>query len=188
MLPARAMLLVTIVQVVASSPLLRREVRSWSRTELLRLRDAITIMTNTSLLDGRSQYGRSFQPLGHISMLHAVAVLDPRGDQGHSNWSPDQPQACFYTFHNALLTMIEKSLRAIDPRLEAIPYWDAQLDSPGGGKYWRTDRSIYTIIGAPTGLPPTYEVLHAARALLIRLRSCAGGGRATPEAEGANVP
>jgi len=139
-------------------PRIRREIRSWTTSELIQLRNAMIIMTNTSRAEGRKLYGADFQPLAHISMLHAVAVLDPRGDQGHSNWSPDQPQACFYSFHNALLAMIENSLRAIDPRIEAIPYWCAMLDSPGG-KYHISNRSIYTIIGASTGDPDrNYEV------------------------------
>ena len=61
---------------------MRREIRSWSHSDLIRLRDAITIMSNTSRAEGRRKFGAAFQPWAHISMLHAVAVLDPRGDQG----------------------------------------------------------------------------------------------------------
>ena len=41
-------------------------------------------------------------------MLHAVAVLDPRLDQGHSNWSPDEPQPAFFSFHMSILAAFEK--------------------------------------------------------------------------------
>eukprot|EP00966_Prymnesium_polylepis_P268212 6196241-Prymnesium_polylepis.1 len=142
----------------ASSPRLRREIRSWTSLDLERLRDALYIMGNTTLTAGRAKYGRSFLTHARISILHAVAVLDPRGDQGHSNWAVDRPQQCFFTFHNALLMAIENSVRGITrvafgSALEGLPYWDASLDAPGGPYHGDSGRSVYTFIGQSTGNP-----------------------------------
>ena len=59
---------------------------------------------------------------------HAVAVDDPRGDQGH--FSP-----CFMNFHRAFLLELEQSLLAISPAMGALPYWDITADNPDG-KSW----------------------------------------------------
>ena len=36
------------------------------------------------------------------------------------------------TFHRGFLLTIELSLLAIDPSIEALPYWDMTLDAVGG--------------------------------------------------------
>ena len=128
----------------------RREVREWSPVELYRLRTAIFVMNNHTTQQGRIIYGPKFISMSQLVIQHAVAVLDPRGDQGHSNWSPDEPQPCFYTFHQTLLFAIESSINAVDPRIGTLPYWDTELDSPGGA-YYGTSMSIYNIVGASVG-------------------------------------
>lgn len=49
-------------------------------------------------------------------VLHSCAVLDPRCDQAHAG-----PQHA--TFHRAFLLAYENALLAVDPGIEAMPYW-----------------------------------------------------------------
>lgn len=82
-------------------------------------------MRNLTLEDGRRKYGPDFITYEQLLLLHACANLDPRCDQGH--FGP-----IFIVFHRAMLLVFENSLIAIDPAIEAMPYWNVGYDANGG--------------------------------------------------------
>eukprot|EP00439_Symbiodinium_sp_Y106_P072335 s179_g13.t1 len=70
-------------------------------------------------------------------MLHSCATTDPRCDEGHFG-----PQ--FMTFHRALLLKYELALLAVDPSIEAMPYWNMAYDAQGGKYEMDPIKGIFT--------------------------------------------
>ena len=120
----------------SESQRVRREVRSLSPEQWTNVVDAMWTMKTTSDEEGKALYGDTFRSYDSFVLQHALAALDSRGDQGHYS-------AAFVTFHSALVLAFERSLLAINPSIEALPYWDSSIVEP----------SIYTeeLFGSPIG-------------------------------------
>lgn len=128
--PRKPMLVWAFMVLLASGvanakPRVRKELRSLNSNEWNLYVTALTIMINTPMEQGQAQYGPAYREYNYFIVKHAVAVLDPRGDQGH--FGP-----CFITFHRALLLEFEAAVLSVSPRLGAIPYWDVLMDVRGG--------------------------------------------------------
>jgi len=101
----------------ATTQRIRYEIRDLAPAEWQAVVDAFWIMKNTSLAAGRAMYGPSFRTWDYIVVKHAVGYTDRRGDQGHMHDG-------FINYHSALSLEVEQSIMAIDPSIEALPYWD----------------------------------------------------------------
>lgn len=131
----------------------RREWRMLSESRRKDVARAFWTMQNTSTEEGREKFGPYFVNYDEIVAQHACAVFDPRCDQGHVG-----PQ--FMTFHRLLLLKMELALLAVDPSIEALPYWDISLDSVGGKYYKDPETWIFSdnFFGSYWGKGPNYEV------------------------------
>ena len=131
-------------------PRIRREWRELNADERQRVADAFWVMKTTLHDEGQALYGEHFANYDDLLIRHACAVMDPRCDQGHS--SP-----AILTFHRAIILTFENSLRAVDPTIEGLPYWDPSLDSElGPGKYYGdAEMSIFSenFFGSKDGNP-----------------------------------
>lgn len=115
----------TITCPPAGKPRVRREWRTLSPDSRHRVATAMWIMRNLTMDEGRRKYGPNFVTYEELLLLHACANFDPRCDQGH--FGP-----VFIIFHRAMLLLFENSLIAIDPEIEAMPYWNVAYDALGG--------------------------------------------------------
>lgn len=119
---------------------IRRELRTLSIEQRNDLVAAMWTMKTTSNDEGKRAFGDSFWSYDYFTIKHAVAVSDPRGDQGH--FGP-----CFMTYHRAFLLEFEAALvsvlRARNSTLDALPYWDAHLDADTGPLFG-TSESVFT--------------------------------------------
>jgi len=113
---------------------IRREIRGLSSTERQRVFNALHIMKHTSQEDGEKRYGPMFRNYDSITVQHAYAAVNPKCDQGH--FGP-----AFFTFHRVMVLLVEESLLAVDPAIEAIPYWNfnedfEQYEDPSDSVVW----------------------------------------------------
>lgn len=129
-------------------PRVRREWRTLTPAARDRVARAVWTMRNHTGEEGRSRFGPDFVSYEELILLHTCSFADPRCDQGH--FSP-----AFITFHRAMLLKFENSLLAIDPRIEALPYWNLAFDSENGKyrndpeKYIFTDKFFGSFRGDP---------------------------------------
>lgn len=100
-------------------PRIRRSWGTLSDSEKKQFIDAIKIMKTTTTKVGQASYGADFTNYDELTLQHAAAASDPRGDQGHL----DQH---FVVFHRLFLLKFENSLLAVDPAISGLPYWDIQ--------------------------------------------------------------
>ncbi|KAL3931474.1 MAG: hypothetical protein SGBAC_011291, partial [Bacillariaceae sp.] len=107
----------------SSAQRVRREVRSLSTEEWDKVVAAMWIMKTESMATGQAAYGSSFKSYDYFVAKHAVATTDSRGDQAHFG-------ALFITWHTAFVLEFEMSLLAVDPSIEAMPYWDETISEP----------------------------------------------------------
>jgi hypothetical protein len=103
----------------------RREIRSLSETERLRVFDAMIVMKKTSTGVGKRQYGSDFINYDDLVLKHFDASATKPCDQAHLG-------AAFLVYHRAFCLMFENSLVAIDSRIQGLPYWDYNMDSQRG--------------------------------------------------------
>ena len=101
----------------AKTQRVRRELRMLSQAERAELIDALWTMKK--IVNITEANYRSYD---YFTVKHAVAVGDTRGDQGH--FGP-----CFMTYHRAILLEFEAAMLSIAPKLQALPYWGASLDT-----------------------------------------------------------
>lgn len=106
-------------------PRVRREWRTLSPAKRARVVNAMWTMRNLTTAEGKKKYGLNFVSYDDLVVLHTCANLDPRCDQGHL-------APIFIIFHKAMLLAFENALLAIDQSIEAIPYWNIQLDAING--------------------------------------------------------
>ena len=99
----------------------RREIRTLTQMERDRIFSAFEVMHDTAQEKGEALYGPRFRTYQSIVLQHMYATIDHRCDQGHLS-------AAFFMFHRLLVLAVEESLLAIDERIEALPYWDYNLD------------------------------------------------------------
>jgi len=119
-------------------PRIRREWRTLSSEDRQRVADAMWEMKTLTTTEGRDLYGPRFANADDMTVQHACATATSECDQGH--YGPH-----FANFHRAYLLKFENSLLAVDPRIEALPYWDMSRDSVDGGDcYEDEDCSIWT--------------------------------------------
>ena len=125
----------------------RREIRDLTADQWNRVVKAMWKMKRTKTLDGRKTYGPNFYSYDTLLRMHMSAALHPAGDQMHFG-----PQ--FGPTHRAWLLLFERSLRAVDPAIDGLPYWDFRREE--SGMY----PSIFTkaYLGAPVGTGPGYAV------------------------------
>lgn len=105
-------------------------------------------MRNLSTTQGREKFGNNFISYADLVVSHACANLDPRCDQAH--FGP-----VFSIFHRAMLLQFENALLAIDPEIEAMPYWNVAYDSQGGKFRNDPENHIFTenYFGSVRGQP-----------------------------------
>eukprot|EP00971_Amphidinium_carterae_P340506 6478877-Amphidinium_carterae.1 len=106
-----------------SSPRLRREVRALSKQDWDRVVDAMWIMKTVNMSEGQMRYGEAYRSYDYFVVMHAVISTDRRGDQSHYG-------AHFATVHAAFCLEFENALLAVDPAIEACPYWDNSMAEP----------------------------------------------------------
>jgi len=107
----------------ATSQRVRKEVRNLTSDEWQKVVNAYWTMKNTPQDVGEALYGKYYRQYDYFPSKHAVTTTDLRGDQGHFS-------AAFITWHSTFLLEFENSLRAIDPSIEALPYWDSTITEP----------------------------------------------------------
>jgi hypothetical protein len=124
-----ALLFVIIGLAAATSPQrIRKELRALSPVERADLFEALWTMKLVNTTEGQRQFGPNFRNYDYFTVKHAVAVQDSRGDQGH--FGP-----CFMTYHRIILLEFEAAMLSCLPAsspLQALPYWDAALDTEVG--------------------------------------------------------
>ena len=125
----------------------RREIRDLSADQWNRVVKAMWKMKKTKTNDGRKTFGPNFYSYDTLLRMHMSAALNPLGDQMHFG-----PQ--FGPTHRAWLLLFERSLRAVDPAINGLPYWDFRREE--SGRY----PSIFTnaFLGSPVGKGPGYAV------------------------------
>ena len=121
MLLARFLLRAVPLLALARAVRVRREIRSLPEAERAAVFAALTVMKNTSQADGEARFGPDFVNYEAFVVKHAHCATHPRCDQGH--YGP-----AFATYHRAFNLLMERSLLSVDPGIEALPYWDYNLD------------------------------------------------------------
>ena len=101
----------------------RREVRNLNATEWQRVTNAMNTMKRVATANGQATYGAAYRSYDYFTAKHYAACTDARGNGAHYG-----PQ--FATWHAALCLEFERALLAVDPAIEALPYWDASETSP----------------------------------------------------------
>mmetsp|Transcript_138529 Transcript_138529/g.244731 ORF Transcript_138529/g.244731 Transcript_138529/m.244731 type:complete len:464 (+) Transcript_138529:72-1463(+) len=124
----------------------RREIRTLPQEQWDAVIRALNIMKTTSQEEGQAKYGSDFMNYDRFVVKHAHCAMHPRCDQGH--YGP-----AFLTYHRTITLLMENSLLAIDPKVEALPYWDYNLDlekygDPRDSEVW-TDRFLGENQGDP---------------------------------------
>lgn len=111
----------------------RQELRSLSPEERNRVFAALNVMKATETAEGRARYGPAYASYDELVAQHLAAAAKYGCDEAHLG-------AGFATFHRVFTLRFETILLAIDPRIEALPYWDynveAKTDDPRGGELW----------------------------------------------------
>ena len=118
---ARFLLRAVPLLALARAVRVRREIRSLPEAERAAVFAALTVMKNTSQADGEARFGPDFVNYEAFVVKHAHCATHPRCDQGH--YGP-----AFATYHRAFNLLMERSLLSVDPGIEALPYWDYNLD------------------------------------------------------------
>ena len=80
-------------------------------------------MKRVATTNGQATYGAAYRSYDYFTAKHYAACVDARGNGAH--YGPH-----FATWHAALGLEFERALRAVDPAIEALPYWDASETSP----------------------------------------------------------
>ena len=104
---------------------IRREIRSLSETERLRVFNAMLVMKNTTTVVGKQRFGRDFINYNDLVLKHFDASAMKPCDNAHLG-------AAFLVYHRAFCLLFENSLVTIDDRIQGLPYWDYNLDSQEG--------------------------------------------------------
>jgi len=120
-----------------NKPRVRREWRTLSDEMKQKVADAFWKVKTLTEAEGQALYGPNFHNHDDMLMLHSCATTDPRCDEGHFG-----PQ--FMTFHRALLLKYELALLAVDPSIEAMPYWNMAYDAQGGKYEMDPIKGIFT--------------------------------------------
>ena len=100
----------------------RREIRDLTGDQWRRVVRAFWSMKKTSDIDGKKKYGPLYVSYDTLLKMHMSAALHPKGDQMHFG-----PQ--FGPTHRAWLLLFERSMQAIDPHIDGLPYWDFRRES-----------------------------------------------------------
>ena len=128
----------------------RRELRELSNDAWNRVVAAIWVMKKTSDKEGVKKYGLRYLSYDSLLRKHIIAALDAKGDQGH--FGP-----VFGLYHRAWLLTFENSLLAVDPLIEALPYWSYARDvTPLSNSYESIFSSNY--MGSYIGKGSKYAV------------------------------
>ena len=78
---------------------------------------AIDTIKTTSWAEGLVTYGPKFKTYDYFVQRHAQAQTDPLSDRAHGgSW--------FVAYHRLFVLEFEEVLLAINPSIEALPYWD----------------------------------------------------------------
>lgn len=101
---------------------IRREVRTLSKGVWNSIVTALWTMKTTSQTKGLELYGVNFRNYDLMVIKHIKAALHPAGDQAHFT-------AVFPVFHLLWVLEMENALRAIDPTIQAVPYWNCLLNA-----------------------------------------------------------
>ena len=106
-------------------------------------------MKRVATTNGQATYGAAYRSYDYFTAKHYAACVDARGNGAH--YGPH-----FATWHAALGLEFERALRAVDPAIEALPYWDASETSPSvfGGAYFGSAPGLgddYDVIDGPFG-------------------------------------
>ena len=80
-------------------------------------------MKQMTTTNGQATYGAAYRSYDYFTAKHYAACIDERGNGAHYG-----PQ--FASWHAALGLEFERALLAVDPAVEALPYWDASETSP----------------------------------------------------------
>jgi len=89
-----------------------------SEGDVLAVFRAMDKMKRTGWGEGTGLYGPRFKPWDYFVQRHALAVVDPRGDQAHGG-------PAFMTWHRLFLLEFEDALLAVNRSIGALPYWDS---------------------------------------------------------------
>jgi len=109
----------------------RRELRKLTDADRNQFLDAMGIMYNTPLEEGKRKYGHNFVSAGYISSIHNSDKFGYHGGD------------VFLTAHPAFQLMFENSLRSIDPNITSSPYWDFMIDAARYKDNWLTESPVY---------------------------------------------
>lgn len=127
----------------------RRNIKYLNTSEYNALTNAMMIMKNMSMMEGKLKYGPAFRNNDYFVVKHVAAGFDLRGDQAHFS-------SAFITYHTLILLEYENSLIAVDPTIGAMPYWDWPDDSfslftadhfgelPGRGQNYEVTTSAFS--------------------------------------------
>jgi len=110
--------------------------------------DAMHTMKWTGLTEGQQMYGSKFLNWDTFVHWHATFENDLRGDQGHLGQH-------FVLVHKAFVLAFENALMAVDPTIDALPYWDMRED-----KSFLGASSLQ--FGSSTGTGTSYSVVDGA--------------------------
>lgn len=113
----------------------RREIRTLTDDQRQAVFSALRVMKRTPQEKGESRYGRDFMNYDQVVLKQFHAVVDPRCDQAHMG-------PALVTYNRALALLVERSVLAIDPEIEALPYWDYSIQEfadPAKSVVWSDD-------------------------------------------------
>lgn len=112
----------------SSTQRIRRELKDLSSEEWGRIVDAMWVIRETPLAQGRAEYGPAYRDWDYFILKHAIAASDNRGDVAHlGDW--------FMTWHAAFLLEFENALHAVDPEIEGVPYLNPSRWNPFTPEY-----------------------------------------------------
>ena len=115
-----------------SSRWVRREIRKLDVPDRERILRAMEIMYTTDLEEGRELYGKKFKSSGYFAATHSATLTYCY------HWG-----IMFGTTHPAFQLEFEDSIRAIDPRISGMFYWDYFQDDARFGSDWWSQSEIY---------------------------------------------
>ena len=99
----------------------RRELRDLDDDDRERLLRAMSVIYQTSTFEGRRIYGSAFTGLDAVVTLHQESAAQRDADHIHQG-------SGFLAQHAKLSKIFEDSLRSVDPKVSALPYWDSTIE------------------------------------------------------------
>lgn len=121
----------------------RRELRTLTPEARERVFAAMDVLKHTSRAEGQERYGSHFIQYDDLTAWHLASAAMKGCDEAHLG-------PAFPTWHRAFTLRFEKALLAVDPSIEALPYWDYNVEARSADA---RSSEVWTWFGSSEGDP-----------------------------------